>query len=315
MAIKQLDAEAPRGTITLAFGAPRYLEMAKSLARSLKLHAPLIPRAVVTDSDDVELRRLFTHVIPYRPEFGSNVRQKLHIDLYSPFAETLFIDSDCLVLGNLESFWKAFAGQYFGALGSRVLRRGDTDRYLDVNRILDRYSIQGLPKFNGGVYYFRRSDQTARFFELAREILSGSDDLHFRQFRRDGPADESIFSVAMALKGLEMTSMGTGGMWTPIESRGGLTLNVMKGFCSFTKEGRKVTPEIIHFAGEYAACFAYPRECARLKIHFDGGRLPWRELAKSYVRSVGWRFSRNSRTLAKTILVSARGYSRTRVPG
>src|SRR5271168_365410 len=106
-----------RGIITLAYGHNRFIEQARSLAHSLQLHAPQLPRTLITDSDNPEIRSQFAEVIPYRPEYGSGVRQKLFLDRYSPYEQTLFIDSDCLALGNLDAFWSAFAGQYFGVQG------------------------------------------------------------------------------------------------------------------------------------------------------------------------------------------------------
>lgn len=75
---------ASRGVLTMAFGPARYIEMAKTLGRSLQLHSPDTPRAVVTDSSDRELAHLFTSVVPLRPERGSGVAQKLALYEYSP---------------------------------------------------------------------------------------------------------------------------------------------------------------------------------------------------------------------------------------
>jgi hypothetical protein len=286
-----------RGVLTLAFGKPRFIEQVKSLGRSMQLHAPRTETAIVTDSKDPELKELFTQVIPYRPEFGSSVRQKLHLNLYTPFDQTLFVDSDCLLLGNLERFWTAFAGQAFGVPGFEFVQRGETDPYLDVDFALDHFGLEQLPKFNGGTYYFDSSDKAAHFFATARELLANWKELRFAEFRRDGPADEPIISVAMAIHGLGPTSMGTGGMYTPTAYSGPLHLDVLKGTCSFKKKGRMVAPEIIHFAGEYAFCFVYPRESARLLKYF-GGKPSSLRLATAYITSLLWQCTRRSPGLA-----------------
>ena len=176
-----------RGVITLAYGPPRFVEQARSLAHSLQLHAPHLPRTLVTDSHDPSILKLFTEVIPYRPEFGSGVRQKIFLDHYSPYEETLFIDSDCLVLGKLDSFWTAFAGQSFGVPGYRYLKRGEEDPYLDVDHALDTLNVSTLPKFNGGTYYFTRSARTTEFFNTARNLLENFNSLRLPEFRQTGP--------------------------------------------------------------------------------------------------------------------------------
>lgn len=288
-----------RGVLTLAYGHPRFIEQAKDLGLSLQLHAPGLPRALVTDSEDAELHRIFTRVIPLRPEFGSGVRQKLHLDHYSCFDETLFIDSDCLVLGDLEAFWAAFRGCYFGVPGYRYIHRGGKDPYMDVDYILDHFGVSGLPKFNGGTYYFTRTTEATEFFDTARQVMKDWQKLRLAPFRRNGPADESVYSVAMAVHAVSPTYMGSGGMWTPCGYRGHLQLDAITGICSFEKEGEIRTPEVVHFPGEYIYCFQYVRERARVRKQVLGRRTRSASLACAYAVSLLWQLSRRSNGLSK----------------
>jgi hypothetical protein len=265
-----MESTKSHGVLTLAFGRPRYIEMAKSLGRSLALHAPDLPRAVVTDATDTELDRLFTHTIRYRSEFGSNVRQKVHLDKYSPFDRTLFIDSDSLAVRGLDSFWSAFTDVPFGACSCRVLRAGEKDEYLDVDLMLRLFGLTGLPKFNGGIYYFDNSPAAAALFATARDLMSRGEELGFSDFRGDGPADEALYSVAMAIHGLTGKDMGLGGMWTPIQRESPMVVDIPAGVCRFVKRGRKLNPDIIHFA-TFTQSYSYLRECLKLK-HLDDGR-------------------------------------------
>lgn len=253
-----------RGILTLAFGSPKYIEMAKSLARSLLLHDPTLPRAIVTDSTDPELATLFAHVLPLRREYGSNVRQKLFLDDYTPFDETLFIDSDSLAVRPLHDFWAAFQQVPFGVCGQRTLYAGESDEYLDVNFILRRFHLTGLPKFNGGIYYFKSTLEAVTLFDTARDLMNHATELRFTDFRGDGPADEALFSVAMAIHGLTVTDMGLGGMWTPIDATTRLRIDVPKGLCSFTKRGRRLAPHILH-AATFTESLFYLRECFKLR--------------------------------------------------
>lgn len=307
-----------RGIVTLAYGHKRYLEQARSLAHSLELHAPHLPRTLVTDSTDSEIRKHFTEVIPYRPEYGSGVRQKVFLDQYSPYYETLFIDSDCLVLGNLDAFWSNFAGQYFGVPGFRYLQKGSTDPYLDVDYVLENLKLTAIPKFNGGTYYFTRSPEAIEFFDTARNIWNSSGMLRIREFnrgqgfRRDGPNDEAVYALAMAVHRIGPTWMGAGGMWTPTGYKGPLLLNALNGTCTFEKEGMKLSPEIIHFPGDYIYSFAYARERARLKAHVEKVKTPISSLAASFAASVLWQCSRRSSGLAKLARTSVRAYRAAR---
>jgi len=299
-----------RGVMTLAYGPQRFVEQARSLAHSLQLHAPHLPRTLITDSTDPTILNLFTEVIAYRPEYGSGVRQKIFLDQYSPYRQTLFIDSDCLVLGNLDSFWTAFAGQSFGVPGYRYLEKGSADPYLDVDHVLDAFNVTRLPKFNGGTYYFVRSPQAADFFNTARNLLDNWSSLRLREFRRNGPNDEAIYSIAMAVHQFAPTSMGPGGMWTPVGYKGPLLLDALTGNCSFEKEGMMLAPEVIHFPGEYAYSLSYARERARLMAKVEGKRMPLSAQATSLTKSVLWQTSRRFSALSKIGRVWVRSYRR-----
>ncbi len=303
---------ASRGIITLAYGHERFTEQARSLAHSLQLHAPQLPRTLVTDSTNPEIRQLFTDVIPYRPEYGSGMRQKLFLDFYSPYEQTLFIDSDCLVLGNLQSFWSAFEGQAFGVPGFRYLQKGSTDPYFDVDHALESLHLTTIPKFNGGTYYFTRSPESTEFFKTARKILDDWRGLRLCEFRRDGPGDESVYALAMAVHHFGLTSMGPRGMWTPVGYKGPLLLDALKGTCSFAKEGMKLSPEIIHFPGEYVYSFAYARERAKLSAHVEGRKTPLTTMATSFAASALWQSSRRVSGLSKLARKSVRAYRAAR---
>ncbi len=292
-------ASRNRGLLTLAYGHPRFIEQAQDLALSLELHAPHLPRALVTDSQDPALRSMFTDVIPLRPEFGSGVRQKLHLDRYSRFDETLFIDSDCLALGNLDAFWEAFDGSYFAVPGYRYIHHGDTDPYMDVDYVLDHFGVTGLSKFNGGTYYFTNTGETAAFFDTARHVMNDWQQLRLGSFRRSGPADEAIYSIAMAVHGVSPTYMGNGGMWTPCGYRGRLELDGIGGTCRFEKEGEIRTPEIIHFPGEYIYCFEYARERARIRKRVLGKSPGAASLSRAYAVSLLWQLSKKSEGLSR----------------
>lgn len=299
-----------RGILTLAYGPERFVEQARSLAHSLQVHAPHLPRTLVTDSKDPAILRMFTEIVPYRPEYGSGVRQKLFIDLYSPYEETLFIDSDCLALGNLDSFWSAFAGQCFGVPGYRYQEKGTVDAYMDLDHVLETLQVTRIPKFNGGTYYFVRSSKATEFFNTARHLLDNWTSLRMREFRENGPADEAVYSAAMAIHQIPLTSMGPGGMWTPCGYTGPLHLDVLKGTCSFKKDGVMLAPEVVHFPGEYVYAYPYTRERAKLSAHIEGKKTSALSLAWPFLRSLLWQCSRRSRSLSKVGRAWVRSYRR-----
>lgn len=263
----QPSANPLRGYITLAFGKRRrYLEMACALGQSLAIHEPKLRRAIVTDSTDPSLREIFTDIIPHNSAYGTGVLQKLHLDAYTPFDETLFIDSDCLVVRPLSNVWEKFSTVDFGAQGDRYLSRGDTDIFLNVEKTLNYLNVETLPKFNGGIYFFKSNPRGVAVFEKARQLAE-----HWREFcDRDfygAPSDEALFSAAMTSMGLSLVNLRPYGMFTPIGSSGPILVDVLNSRSMFVKEGRVVTPDIVHFAGRWNDIYTYHRECQKLQLY------------------------------------------------
>ena len=100
----------PEGLLTIAYGRPKYIKMARALALSYRRFNPGRPFAVVTDEANAHtLRQYFDDVLIAKPEYGPGVVQKLHADLYSTFAMTLFVDSDCLFYKHPDELWDLYA--------------------------------------------------------------------------------------------------------------------------------------------------------------------------------------------------------------
>ncbi|MBH8552829.1 hypothetical protein I8751_10705 [Nostocaceae cyanobacterium CENA357] len=254
------------GVITYAYGASYYIEMAKSLARSLRLHSPKIPRAIVTDNQhDRELFELFDYVISCKKEYGSNVVQKLHLYDYSPFKRTLYIDSDCIAVRDINFIFDAFKGRSFGVTGDVYLQAGDKDTFINVDDILNRFALTKLPKFNGGLYYFEQSSTAKAVFETALEVLRDWKKLGISAFRGDGPNDERIIAIAMMLHNQTLFQDQGQMMRTPIGLRGSLDVDVITGKSTFQKDSKVVSPALVHFACVWAEHPVYYREVSKLK--------------------------------------------------
>ncbi|MBW4689891.1 MAG: hypothetical protein KME40_33620 [Komarekiella atlantica HA4396-MV6] len=254
------------GVITYAYGASYYIEMAKSLARSLRLHSPNILRAIVTDSqNDRELFELFDYVINCKKEYGSNVIQKLHLYDYSPFKRTLYIDSDCIAVRDINFIFDAFKGRSFSVTGDIYLQAGDKDMFMDVDYILNRFALKKLPKFNGGLYYFEQTNTAQAVFETAIEFSRDWKKLGISEFRGDGPNDERIIAIAMMLHNQSLFQDNGNMMRTPIGLRGSLDVDVITGKSTFQKYNKVVSPALVHFACVWAEHPVYYREVSKLK--------------------------------------------------
>jgi hypothetical protein len=250
-----------RGTITLAFGKPRYVEMAKSLARSLILHDPALMRAIITDSSDPELGELFTYRIDLRPEFGSTSGQMMHLDLYTPFDETLFVECDSLAVRSLDHFWTAFDPVYFGVCSSHTLDSADSTDALDIPYLVERFHLAAIPRFNGAIYYFKHVPAATALFTTARDLLSHESELQLRSATHSAP---SLYAIAMAIHRISPTDMGSAGMWTTMDDSIRLALDIPYGICTVVERRGVLFPDILHLS-QFTESLFYLRECSRLE--------------------------------------------------
>jgi hypothetical protein len=255
--------EHDRGILTLAYGSPRHVQMAIALARSLQIHAPDLPRAIITDSTSRLLAQLYDQIAVLQPAFGGGHEQKLNIDRYAPFHETLYIDADSLVVDPLTGVWPLFDDVPVGVVGSPM---STGDWFGDIAAIRSRLMIGAIPRFNGGFVFVRRTPEAAAVFTTARRLMERYEELGFRPMRGGGRNDEPILACALALHGITgVPDRGTSSR-TPIGIRGPLNIDVIHGGASFNKEGNRVKPAIVHFCGWRSRGFHYRREALKLTL-------------------------------------------------
>jgi hypothetical protein len=258
-----------RGILTMAYGGVRYRSFAVALARSLQLHSPGVPRAVVVDGRDRRLGPLYAHRVRFDPARGAGLLQKLWLPEYSPFDETIFIDADSLLVRDLAFMWRVFEGRGFAVVGAT--QRSDGEWWGDIAARCRRFGLQTLPAFNGGLYYFDRGPESAAVFAEARNLAARYDELGFARLSNGSAVDEALFSVAIALHAPAAPVEDHGrAMRTPLRKRGDLRIDVLRGHACFVKEGQVVEPAIVHFASYSTTLFDYRRECLKLALVAHG---------------------------------------------
>jgi len=248
----------------MAIGSRRYIRLAKILGLSLERHSPDVPRAVITDSADPALHDLYHASIPYRPDWhDGGFLYKFYLQDYSPFQRTLYLDCDCLVVHDLSHIWRLFADVPFGVEGTQQ-SEGDFDG--DIALMCRRLGVASIPRFNGGMYYFTQSDEAIAVFATARTLMSQYDELGLRLTARGSRSDEPVLAMALASHGIRAVDDHGSTMRTPIGIEGELKIDVLRGYCRFTKAGVVVTPAIVHFADWRTLAFHYNREALKLQI-------------------------------------------------
>jgi hypothetical protein len=261
--------------MTIAYGPRKYVRMARALSLSYRRLNPTRPIAIVTDRDNAaEMANYFDHVILYNPAYGSGVVQKLHADLYSPYDETLFVDSDCVFYKSPDRLWDLYAGKPFSVRGWRYLtgstayeRQNPYEWVRDTTEFLKRNSILRLPHFNSGVFFFTNEPLAAKLFAQARMVYAKRDALGFVRFKNAPIADEPAFAVAMELCGIDMDPWDAdNGMQTAINMQSGHSINVLEGQARFRKSNVAADPVLVHYNVNAQYSFVYNLEVCRLEF-------------------------------------------------
>jgi hypothetical protein len=277
-----------QGLITIAYGPEKYIRMARALALSYRRQNPLRPFAVVTDDGNAKgLGHYFDVVIPLNSTYGVGVVQKLSLDRYSPFDETLFVDSDCIFYKSPERIWNLYASNDFRIRGWRYLTgRTEYEKerpYEFVENMPDflrQNNISRFPHFNGGVFFFRKSKIASQIFNTARSVYERRTTLGLIPFKNAPIADEPAFAVAMVIAGVDMDPWNNHeGMETAIDMEDIHSLNVLRGKARFRKNGADCDPVLIHFNVDAQNGRTYNREVARLEFENSRFRFLYVEMA------------------------------------
>lgn len=290
------------GFLTLAIGTQDYISQAYYLGLSLKANMPGYPTAVVTDDETGRLASVYDHIVPARRSLGRGVRQKMYIDQYTPFDETLFIDADCIAARPFERELEELRVFDFTPVVGIQLRPGDEDEYfLDLPGLMRRLDLRALPKFNGGVYFFRKSALTENIFEFARQIQNEPAEFGLKAFDATGPGDEPAYALAMARHDISGYDDEGRLMRTPVGLRGKLSIDPVQGKCDFVRAEGRVSPAICHFAGDYRFMPEYHYARLALELRCPVDAIPIRLRVRTQLELAQQRLARRIRWLSASV--------------
>lgn len=188
-----------RGFVTIATGDDRFYELAVNLLRSYRFFSKEpMPFALICEEKKGCCKEFDDVILLENPH--RSYLDKLCLPEYAPYDETIFIDSDCLALKDLNDYWAAFEGATdFSAFGTQLEPDIEWGWFRKEDAGVFSGRIQSIPEFIGGVYYLRKSEELASFAETCRYVLEHYYDFRFRQF--EDPADETVYVLSMAVHG------------------------------------------------------------------------------------------------------------------
>jgi len=196
-----------QGYLTLATGSQLYFEAAATLALSVKLNDPSRPISLLCDDPEKlpkEFRSFFDQMIELPPHRAySGCGDKIRMPLFSPYAETMFMDSDCIVVkADMDRHWQKMSADFWGMLGEN-----STDGHWygkSIKRLMRAEGVPFVVQMNSGVFYFRQGVKLNKFVAAAMAIAEA--DTSEIQIGHKGVmhhlADEPIWGVLMARRGI-----------------------------------------------------------------------------------------------------------------
>jgi glycosyltransferase involved in cell wall biosynthesis len=200
------------GILLLAAGKGSYAGWAANMAASLRYWNPDIPIALAVHGQAGQLATepLYDYIIPIPEEYCKGAdgmfapgKMKLHMDLLTPFEQTLYLDVDGICLKPIGGLFELMQGR---TVCSQVVSEHDTKadwwpcKWMPLDAVKRVYPLNEgiIQEINSSFIYFEKS--ATKFFETARQ--SYIDD-YKTQWGNSFP-DELAFNVAGNICGIDM---------------------------------------------------------------------------------------------------------------
>lgn len=185
-----------KGFVTVATGDEKYYKLAADLLLSYKKRGKgNYPFCIICDREN-QYTKAFDDVVITK-EFRKSTVDKLLIR-FSPYDESIFLDSDTLVLNNIDDLWDVFADQDDFSVFGVVLPKESKDgwfTYEGSGKYKDR--INYMISMNGGIYYLRNTDRAKKILNDALIVIDDYSDIDFKYFTT--PQDEPLIAMSMVI--------------------------------------------------------------------------------------------------------------------
>ncbi|NDY92553.1 hypothetical protein [Ideonella livida] len=246
------------GILTLA--TPSDAVKAIGLALSLRVSNPGVPTAVACSAAVGErLRPYFDQVILEKPGLRGFIH-KVHLDDYSPFQTTFFLDSDMLVFKPIAPLVARWCHQPYAAVGI-YCNEGFSSFGLDRARMLRDIGAARFTCIDGAGHALFVKPGCREVFDMARDVAA-----RYREIAGDIRfADEDALNIVLTRLGLPpMLESGVLARYLSAQP-GTLEMDARHGHCRLVErlDGQVYEPVMMHFAANEAP-WHYHRELWRL---------------------------------------------------
>lgn len=239
-----------KGFVTVATGSDRYYELAANLCRSYKTRgAGEYPFALVCDREN-EYTAVFDQVVIVE-DFTRSTLDKMLMQ-HSPYAESIFLDADTLILKNIDDLWDVFENQDdVSAFGCTLPLDSQKGWFTYEGSGKYKPQVKYLISMNGGIYYFRKTPKAEQVFRQARELIADYSTIDFKYFST--PQDEPLMAMAMVLNGCHPNDVAYGMIILPAHRRK-VTVDYLG---NVFEDGQPSGAKMIHFSTPKTRLFLY----------------------------------------------------------
>jgi hypothetical protein len=196
-----------QGYLTIACNTPAvdYLRHAYRLAESIKDTQQINSVSVIVNemalkNIDSKISKMFDTIIPTHLNKFEPEAKLWHL---SPYKQTIKIESDMLMSASIDHWWPildekdiAFTTDVYKPNGSIITSRSQRKIFDDND----------LPNIYTGLFYFRFSKDSQKFFSIASAIFDNWKwfrDNFLKNCRYNEPVTDEVFAIAAKIYGIE----------------------------------------------------------------------------------------------------------------
>jgi hypothetical protein len=283
--------------LVIAGGKKLYIDMACNLAMSFMLwnRDSGIQFFLVTDRPDYipdQLKKEISVIEKTPAELNKGFSSKLQIGDFLQTKQTLFIDADCLVYGELNSVFDLFKGRSLSVIGYNRTEGIDTGFCKDIRSVMQKTRIDYYTMLCGSIYYVEKNDTSRQAFNYANELLASYDEIGLIRLR-NRENEEPLIAIAMA-KYRQQPVNDPGFVKGDRMYYDHLKSNILNGYARLWSDKEPPVPVystlmeseplIVHYNASYNETFEYKSEVARIrKVYLE----EWpKALANSYANLI-----------------------------
>ena len=238
-----------RGFVTVATG-DYYCRLAQNLAMSYRLFSKTTyPLYALTDEKGAKrLKQYFDGVVVMK-EPTYTFMDKIAVYENTPFEETVFLDADIDIVGDISTMFDAFEknGSEVSCLGRMIPITDKTPPIHFGEEAIRQFRLTEFIAFNGGVYYFKKSEKAASFIRwILDEAVPNYDRWKLKVFRTGQMADEPLVGLAMLVQGMRPTLIDKHHLGLVIDMKS-LSWDMKAHTAHHIRYGEDITTVILHY--------------------------------------------------------------------